>query len=153
LGGKIARDLPWQAITRNPAARAATGVLSLLREPQHEYPVDQAVEHYNSIVAAGDSPYTVPVIASRAREFTKENAGTRPLASVRELTWDKVEIVCPEFLTVQRELDGAAAAVGPASNFPDAKTYGTAVHVALARRINPEFNPALRRICTFEANA
>jgi len=134
--------LAGQSIRINPAMRSAAALYESLKSPPIEYPLDQAVEQYNTI-AATDDPYTIPIISARARAFAKGDTDAKIWANVREADTDEVSKLCPHYFTVQTQTDIAAFAAGPVANYKNPGAHGTDVHYRLEHQINPAFNPDL----------
>lgn len=145
---QVNREIPLRSVLTNPALRSAAGLLSFLKTPELEYPIDQAVDQFNAI-AATNSPATVAIISSRARAFTKDETNEKAWATTREADIEEVSKVCPKYFTVQTQTDIAASAAGPASRFKSPAAYGTRVHLILAEQINTMFAPALQAELVF----
>ncbi|MEK1890882.1 MAG: hypothetical protein AAAB35_25620 [Phyllobacterium sp.] len=58
VGSTIAREIPIRTL---PVIRTTVRLLSALKAPDLEYPVDEALQHYNAIAAEND-PHTIPLI-------------------------------------------------------------------------------------------
>jgi hypothetical protein len=131
-----------QIIRTNPAMRSAAALYESLKSPPIEYPLDQAVEHYNA-VAATDDPYTIPIISARARAFANGGADAKTWASVREADIDEVSKMCPHYFTVQTQTDMAAFAAGAVSDYKNPGAHGTGVHKILEHQITLHSIPNL----------
>ncbi|MHC1549470.1 hypothetical protein [Phyllobacterium sp. K27] len=140
---QVNREIPLRSAVTNPVLRSATTLLSFLKTPELEYPIDQAIAQFNAI-AIDDDPTAIPIISSRARAFTNDDSDTKTWASVRKADIGEVSKVCQHYFTVQTQTDIAAFAAGSVSNYTDAGAYRTRVHKILERQINSMFSPALQ---------
>ncbi|RZS88354.1 hypothetical protein EV217_0737 [Phyllobacterium myrsinacearum] len=114
-----------------------------LNDPEFAYPLEEALDRYNSAVAVKDNN-TVPSITFRAHAFDTGSSPQRVFATMKELERDEARKLCPKYTTVQTQTDIAAFAAGPRSTYKSSANYGTAVHTRLERQIRAMEDPDLQ---------
>ncbi|PRD50110.1 hypothetical protein [Phyllobacterium myrsinacearum] len=114
-----------------------------LNDPEFAYPLEEALDRYNSAVAVKDNN-TVPSITFRAHAFDTGSSPQRVFATMKELERDEARKLCPKYTTVQTQTDIAAFTAGPRSTHKSPATYGTAVHTHLEHQIRAMEDPDLR---------
>lgn len=142
---------PWRGAVRTvspflrklPEIGPLISLIQLLDDPEFAYPVEEALDQYNSAVANKEKD-SIPSITFRARAFEVANSPQRVFASMKELTQDEARRLCPRYMTVQTQTDIAAFAAGPRSAYKSPATYGTAVHTHLDHQIQEMNDPDLR---------
>ncbi len=136
VGIQIERELPIGSMIRElPVIASTTQLLSALQSPELEYPLSEALRQYNAIAEA-DDPYVVPLIAMRAREFSKDDSGTKTWASVHQADIDTIGRFCPRYPDVQTIANKIASTMGPVSLYGSPQNYGTQFHLRAADEIN-----------------
>lgn len=138
---QIDREIPLPAIVRsNPIIRSAASLLSFLKTPELEYPLAEALQQYNAIVATED-PYVVPFIAMRANQCAKDE--TKIWASVCEVDKDTVCKFCPSHWEIQIIANNIASTIGPMSSYRSPQNYGTQFHLRAANVVRGLGDPTL----------
>jgi hypothetical protein len=130
-------------LRRLPEVGPLISLIQLLDNPEFAYPIEEALDQYNSAVANKDKD-SIPSITFRARAFEVANSPQRVFASMKELTQDEARRLCPRYMTVQTQTDIAKFAAGPLSAYKNRSTYGTAIHSHLQRQIETINDPDLK---------
>ncbi|MDR6633066.1 hypothetical protein J2X72_001850 [Phyllobacterium sp. 1468] len=120
----------------NPVIGTVTALMSALKAPEIEYPLDEAVKQYNAI-ASTDDPYVVPLLGMRAKQFIRDEdrSNTKLWASVREVDKETIKQFCPEYLDVQALADRVAYSMGPVSSYGSPQNYGIQYHLRAADEV------------------
>lgn len=139
IGGKIGRELP---IRKLPLIGSAVTLLSALKEPAIEYPVEEALRLYNAIVAAGD-PHTIAIVSARARQYVKGESEERLWASVLQADMETVKQYCPRYLDVQNIANDVAATMGPIAQYGSQQNYGNQFHLLAAGEVQKRWQGQL----------
>ncbi len=111
--------------------------------PLAETTITSALTLFNWLSARNKLDGLQAVASFNAGDYSP-SADAIDLSFVGQLREDEVDRACPRFQEVRSRTDAAVDAVGPRSNFPSPREYGTAVHTNLKWQVENLSDPSFR---------